>query len=400
MRSRYHVPIVIFAAFFLILAPELSRAELTAASVTSATAWEEVDGTSNSGVSQYLNLWTDATVSGFHLDLEGYARVAQLEEEMEPGDEDLNRLYHLTLGISDSKNRGKLVLGRQFVSSITGPQMLDGARLSLGGGALNFNARWGLSSDVSGEGNDDHEVLGAGLDYRITRGMYFTLDYGRTFDEGLLTELIAAEWTYSWHRFTKAYFLYNWDLMSRTLHESVLGTRLFFSDRFSMILELSQNVPCFDSDSIYSVFAVESAHTRSFSLLLTPSETTRYVWDYSIESFQGDATGRESGITGYWAPGSWKISAGLLQHKGFGGDLTEITSEVSTRVAGKFRIGAGADFTRTENEDEDSIASHSFRVGAGWDISRKSSLDLRFDLADDELDKATQSTRLSLKLEF
>lgn|GEM_PF-4602788 len=398
--SFYHLIATLFAAA-LILAAGSARAEFSAVSVTSAGAWEEEDGTSNSGASQYLNLWTEADITGFHLDIEGYGRVAHLEEEVEPGDEDPGRLYHLTLGISDSANRGRLVVGRQFVPALTGAAMIDGARLSLGGGGLTLNARWGFASDISEEGGEDHEVFGAGLDYRITRGMYFNLDYGRTYYEGLLTELIAAEWTYSWYRFTKAYAMVNWDLMSRTLHESLFGTRLFFSDRFSLIVELSQSVPCFDSDSIYSVFAVESASTRSFSLLLTPSDTTRYVWNYSIESYQGDGpNGRESSFSGHWAPGLWRISAGLLQHTGFGGDLTEITSEVSTRVGRGFRIAAGADFSRTENEDEDSVNSHSLRIGTGWDINQKSSLDLGFQVTDDEIGEPSQSTRLSLKMEF
>ncbi len=400
MRSSLDARIYIIILLFLLFSVRPAAAELTATSVTSATSWEEEDGIDNSAVSQYMNLWTDFSVGGFNLDFEGYGRVTSLEEEIEPGDEDPNRLYHLTLSVSDSRDRGKLTLGRQFVPALTGPLMLDGVRLSTGGKAIDFNARWGYSSDVDGYDDKDQQVFGAGLDYRIKKGMNLSLDYGRTFDEGILSELLAAEWTYSWHRSTKAYALLNWDLMSRTLHESLFGTRLFFSDQFTMVLELSQNVQTFDSDSIYSVFAVDSANTRSFSLLFTPSSTTRYVWDYSVESFQGDGAGREYGVTGHWAPGLWKISAGLLQHKGYGGELTEVTADVSTRFRGRLRVGAGGDFCRTSNEDEDSVSSHSIHLGTGWDISTGSSLDLRVNRTDDELGEATQSVELSLKVEF
>jgi len=400
LPSSLHIRICIVTLLFFHFSVRPAIAELSATSVTSATSWEEEDGTGNSAASQYLNLWTDASIGGFHLDFEGYGRVTSLEEEVEPNDQDPNRLYHLTLTVSDSRDRGQLTLGRQFVPALTGPLMLDGAQFSTGGAALNFNTRWGYSSNINGDGETDRKVFGAGLDYKIKRGMYFTLDYGRAYDENLLTELMAAEWTYSWHRHTKAYVLFNWDLMSRTLHESLLGTRLFFSDQFTMVLELSQNVQTFDSDSIYSVFAVDSAHTRSFSLLFTPSPTTRYVWDYAVESYQGDGAGREYGVTGHWAPGLWKISAGLLQHRGYGGELTEITADFSTRLLGKLRLGAGGDFSRTTNSGEDSISSSFIHVGAGWDITGNSSLDLRVDRTDDELWEAAQTVELSYKVEF
>jgi hypothetical protein len=398
-RSLY-TRIVLFTFAFLLFTVEPSLAALSATSVTSVTSWEEEGGTVNNAASQYLNLWTDGTFGGFRLDLEGYGRVTALEEEVEPGDSNPNRLYLLTLTVSDAQDRGALTLGRQFIPSLTGPVMLDGVHLSTGSGALTFNARWGQASDVDGFGEEEQKILGAGLDYVNRKGMHFTLDYGRTYNEGLLTELLAAEWTYSWHRHTKAYVLVNWDLMSRTIHESLFGTRLFFSDRFSMILEFSQNVQVFDSDSIYSVFAVDSAHTRSFSLLFTPSPTTRYVWDYAIESYQGDSDGRQSGVSGYWTPGMWKISAGLLQHKGFGGELTEITADISKRLWGRLRVGAGGDFSRTKNTDEETVISSLVHTGARWDLSSRTSLDLRLEQVNDELTEATRSLRVSLKVEF
>jgi hypothetical protein len=400
LRTILDARTAIVTLFFLLFAVQPATAEWGGTSITTATSWEEEEGIDNSAASQYLNLWTDFKAGGFNLDLEGYGRISSLEEEVEPGDEEPARLYHLTLTITDSGERGKLTLGRQFVPALTGPVMLDGLSFSTGGAVFDLHARWGYSSDVDGFGEEDKQVIGAGIDYRIKRGMDFSLDYGRTFEEGILTELLAAEWTYSWHRHTKAYVLFNWDLMSRTLHESLLGTRLFFSDQFTMIVELAQNVQNFDSDSIYSVFAVDSAHTRSFSLLFTPSPTTRYVWDYSVESFQGDGAGREYGVTGRWAPGPWEISTGLLQHKGFGGELTEVTADFSTRFFGKLRVGAGGDFSRTKNEDEDPLNSNSFRVGAGWDMSANSSLDLTLSSTDDKLDDPAQAARLSLEVEF
>jgi len=167
-----------------------------------------------------------------------------------------------------------------------------------------------------------------------------------------------------------------------------------------MVLELSQNVPVFDSDSIYSVFAVDSAHTRSFSLLFTPSPRTRYVWEYAVESYQGTSAGREYGVTGSWSPGGWKISTGLLQHKGFGGELTELTADISKQVLDSLRFGTGGSFSRTENEGEESINSSLTYTEASWELSSSSSLDLRLEQMDDEMDEPDRSARISLEVEF
>ena len=92
MRSSLDARIYIIILLFLLFSVRPAAAELTATSVTSATSWEEEDGIDNSAVSQYMNLWTDFSVGGFNLDFEGYGRVTSLEEEIEPGDEDPNRL--------------------------------------------------------------------------------------------------------------------------------------------------------------------------------------------------------------------------------------------------------------------------------------------------------------------
>ncbi|MGD8353807.1 MAG: hypothetical protein PVJ01_06535, partial [Pseudomonadota bacterium] len=225
------IHIVLIMAAALILPISAPGADLSLTSVTSSTAWEEENGTQNSSASEYLNLHSRGELGGFRLDVEGYGRLTYLEEEVEPGDDDTDRLYTLALTLSGQDGRNVLVLGRQFVPSLVGPAMIDGLSLQTGAGKASFNARWGYESDVSG-GSDDDTILGLRFDYNIKDGMYFTLDYGRTYDDRLLNELLAAEWVYSWYRYTKAYVNFNWDLMSKTLHESLIGTRIYFSDRF------------------------------------------------------------------------------------------------------------------------------------------------------------------------
>ncbi len=398
-RSTKISLINLVVAFLLALTLPSLGADFSLTSKTSATVWEEEDGTANSSASEYVKFYNQGTLGGFRLDLEGYGRLTYMEEEIETGDEDPNRLYVLAMSLTSGDGSTVIILGRQFVTALVGPEMIDGLYLQSEAGKATFNARWGYRSDVSG-GSEEDTILGLGFDYNIKQGMYLSLDYGRTYDDNLLSELLATEWVYNWHRFTKAYVNFNWDLMSRTLHESLVGTRLFFSDRFSAVFELAHNVEVFDSDSIYSVFAVDSAFTRSFSLLFTPSRTTRYAWDYIVESYQGGGSGRRYKASGHWTAGRSKIYASLSQHTGYGGELIEVSASVSAPVLRNFYAGIGGDVTTTENPGEDAVNSYLTYLSGEWKLGPKASVDLRLERSDDELTEPTQSGRLAIKVEF
>lgn len=392
--------IICLVAALLMLTPlAAAGSDFSLKSVTSATTWDEEDGTSNSSASEYVKFLNRSTFAGFRLDFDGYGRVTRLEKEIEPGDENPNRLYVLALTMTSEDDRNVIVLGRQFVPALVGPQMIDGLSVQTQSGKITFNGRWGHKSDLSG-GPEEDKILGFGFDFQIKPEMYLSLDYGRTYSDRLLSELLASEWTYSWFRYTKAYFKLNWDLMSQTLHGSTLGTHLYFSDRFSAIFELGHNVEVFDSDSIYSVFAQDAAYTRSFSLLFTPIRTTRYKWDYFEEYYQGGGKGRGYALDGHWTPGSLDISGSLSQHSGYGGNLTEITGDFSTPIFGKLRAGVGGDFSRTENTDESSVVSSLLYFSAGLDLGSKSALNLRVERCDDDLTDPTGTARLALKMEL
>jgi len=374
-------------------------ADLSLTSVTSATSWEEEDGTANSSASEYVKFYNRGELGGFKLDLEGYGRFTYLEEEIEPGDEDPNRLYVLAMTLASQDDRKVIILGRQFVTALVGPEMIDGLSVQAETGKATFNARWGYRSDVSGEPEEDM-ILGLGFDYKIKPGMYLSLDYGRTYDDQILSELLATEWVYSWYRFTKAYINLNWDLMSETLHESLVGARIYFSDRMSAVVEFAHNVQVFDSDSIYSVFAVEAAYTRSFSLLFTPSRTTRYAWDYVVENYQDGGGGKRYAVSGHWTPGRSKIYTSLLQHTGYGGDIVEVSASVAIPVLENLYASIGGDVSNTENNGEESVNSSLLYVSTELKLGANTTVDLRVERCDDELTQPTQTGRLGLKVEF
>ncbi len=382
--------------------PASALADITGKAVTVVNSWDEKDGTSNSSASEYFDLRSRGSLGLYRLDIEASGRATAIQNEFYPGDDELNRLYSLALSLSDSEMNKSLTLGRQTVSPLTGPLLLDGASFYLTTGPFTLNTRWGFLANVTGDEPDNDRAFGIGFNYMIKSGMYLSMDYARTFASGsLLTELLAADWSYSWHRFTKAYFTINYDLMSRTLHELLLGARLFFSDRLTTMFQYSQNTFQFDSDSIYSVFAIDPVQESSFSLLFTPARDVRYLFEYAREHFSEGAGGRRYTMGARWTPGNSRLHGDLTQHTGFGGEMTEVSLGASTQILPSLDLGIGGDIANTQNAGEDNVTSYTAFLGSDWTLSPRSRLTVRLEQGDDEtLANPTWTGRLSFSLEL
>ena len=403
-RTRHRASAIFLTAIVLVTTlstPAGADTDLDA--VTVYNSWEEEDGTANSSGSQYLDFRTGGSLFGMDLDLEGSGRVTYIEDEIEPGDDDLNRLYTLAVTLSHPEQMGWLTLGRQPVQAITASDIIDGLSLSVGRGPLSINGRVGQIADVAGFDPDDESTWGLGADYRIIPGMYLGLDYAQRLQDGSkIQEFIALDYYYSWFRFTKAYLTMNYDLMSETFHEFDLGTDVFMSDSFTFTLEYSQDIASFEADSIYSVFSVDAAQVISFALLFTPNPSTRYAWEYAYESYEDSGSGRWYALNGTWTPGRSRIYAQLLQHTGTGGELVELSLDASTPVLPSLRLGLGGDVSRTEYEtDDEDILSYAVYVGGEWTMSRYAQLTFRMEqTSDDILEDPTMAARAALVLEF
>lgn len=369
--------------------------------VTSLHSWEEEDGTDNSSASQYFDIRTRSKLGGFNLDIEGAGRFTAIENEVEPGDDSLNRLYSLALTLSTRNGSGSLVLGRQMVSAITDLYLIDGLLLNLGTGPFSFSTRWGILAEVDSIELDNGETFGLGVDFEIIRGMSLALDYARTFDgSSLLTELIAMDWTWTWFKYTKAYITLDWDLMSEDIYEAVVGTRIFLSELITASLEYYQNQPLFSSDSIYSAFAVDPAETIMFTVLFTPNAGTRYFWELTDESYETGGGVRYT-IGGSWSPGRSRIVTDLMQYDGTSGKLSEIQFDFTTSLSTYFNLALGGDLSSSELPDQPRVRSYATYVGGQWTPGSRTEVSLRIEqTADNASDLATLSGRLALALRF
>ncbi len=405
LNTQRHVALkaLIFMVMLVgVMKPPISRAETLSRLVTVYNSWEEEEGTSNSSAAQYLDLRTSGNMNGFKLDLEGSGRIAAIEEEIEAGDDDVHRLYSLSLTVSKPGSGGWLTLGRQAISALTGPNIIDGVSLSIGSDPFTVNARWGIISDISNDDPDKEETFGIGADCLLRSGMTIGLDYAQITDDGhVMEELVAVDWTYSWFRHTKAYFTLNYDLMSETYHEVLLGTRIFLSELIATTIEYSQNVSRFEADSIYSVFAIDATETTAFSLMFTPNPDTRYIWEYAVESFEGGDGGKRYVLGGRWTPGRSSFYLDFIQHLETGGELIELSLGASAYIHPLVKLGIGGDFSSTEPENDESISSYLGYLGGEWKPSPNKEMTLRVEQSGDEvLEDPTLAIRLALKLEF
>ncbi|GBE14868.1 MAG TPA: hypothetical protein ENH32_00485 [Proteobacteria bacterium] len=383
-------------AILFFLLPHLAGAGVSGSAVTSLDGWDESGGAFNSSVSQYFRLNTQGQWHGLDFNIEGSGRVTDIKDEVAPGDSQLNRLYSLALTIARKDGSASMVLGRQMVSAPTNIYLIDGLSLNLDSGDFTFNTRLGAMSDVENLDPDNEITFGLGMDYRIISGMVLALDYARTFEGGALrTEQVAIDWDYSWFRYTRAYFNINYDLMSHALYETAVGTRLYFPDLITLGIEYSQNQPLFESDSIYSAFAVDEAEAFSFSILFTPSPKVRYIWKLSDE-FYKSGSGKRYTIGGRWSPGRSRISTEYTQYGGSEGDLKELGFDYSAAVLPGFDLGLGGNASRTSNPGEDAVAGHNAYIGCRWSPASGPNVDVRLEqTGDDIMDKPVWSGHLS-----
>jgi hypothetical protein len=69
-------------------------------------------------------------------------------------------------------------------------------------------------------------------------------------------------------------------------------------------------------------------------------------------------------------------------------------------VLDRLILGAGGDISRTENKGEENVNSSLVYTSARWEFSPVSSVFLRLEQVDDELDEATRSARISFEVGF
>ncbi len=244
---------------------------------------------------QYLRLdLTETGGGGQRIAL--YGRLSADIEDRVDADSRLYYAYYEKKGIFEGAD---LRVGRQWVATVAGSPVIDGAllktplwghRLSVfGGGAVSFD-----------DETPDAVTWGAQL---AREGAKFdaSLSYMQKWEGGdLAREYLGGEVSLPIPGDGRAYGEFQYDLISGVFGWWLAGARFSPAERLSMRAEYLGSTPVFDSTSIFSVFAVD---------------------DYQEASIKGD----------YRLDGGWSIFGGYtreIYREGDDADVVEAGAEL------------------------------------------------------------------------
>ncbi len=105
--------------------PFSAQADIAGKAGTVINSWEKEDETSDSSVLEYFDRRSKDRLGLYRLEIEASGRVTGIRNEFDPDDDKLNRLFSLALTLSDNEMNKLFTLGRQTVSPLTGPLLLD-----------------------------------------------------------------------------------------------------------------------------------------------------------------------------------------------------------------------------------------------------------------------------------
>ena len=80
--------------------------------------------------------------------------------------------------------------------------------------------------------------------------------------------------------------------------------------------------------------------------------------------------------------------------------MVEVSAGVTAGLTDSWTIGIGGDVSTTENPDEEAVRSSLAWLGTTVETGRSSSLNLRMERTDDELNPETVSGKISFELEL
>ncbi len=393
------VPLLLALAALPAAAASASALDLTLSA--SVKSWEGDSGDGNSAALLGVRLGGEAEAGGWTFTLDGSGRVATLDRETRPSDQDENRLYLLSLTAEREGSPFSLTLGRQAVSDLIGIRVFDGVegRLELGDASL--RARYGTAADVGGGTPTGTTGWGVGGAFSVLEGMTVTADYDRAERDGKLqTETAAAGWEYRWFRFTRAHLDLVYDLVSETFRDTAAGVRLYFSDKVTFGWEREERVQTFEATDIYAVFAAESAKTTTWSLLLAATPTLRYHWDYGLDSYQGGGEGTHNTVGARWIPSWGTLDLDVTYTQSDLGELTEAVVNAAYQALPSLRLGAGVELTWSDQREVEAMDGWRVHAGTDWTLLPGTTLSARVERSDDSLTEGAWAGRLSLTQEY
>jgi hypothetical protein len=233
--------------------------ELKGETTSILESWEDpASGKAALPFHQYLRLdLTETEGGGQRLALYG-----RLSADIEGRVDADSRLYHAWYEKKGIFTGADLRLGRQWVTTVAGSPVIDGALLKA--------PLWGHRLSVFGGGwvpFDDESPAALTWGAQLARdgaNLGASLSYMQKWEGGdLAREYLGAEVSLAIPGDGKAYGEFQYDLLSGVFGWWLAGARFSPAARLSLRAEYAGSTPVFDSTSIFSVFAVDDYREAS-----------------------------------------------------------------------------------------------------------------------------------------
>jgi hypothetical protein len=334
--------------------PSLSRA--TELKMTSSTQYlwyqDFLVDKNQQDVAQYFRLNASKIDKEGKINVYGYGRGTK---QVSSDQELQGRLYYLYVDYRDAlKDRLDVRAGRTYVNSAAISGTVDGAYLDfkkLGPvGVTLFGGRQVLFDDKREVGTSGDGLAGMSAYLDTINNTHVEVSYGRKYrDKDLARENVGLDFSTMPVEQVNLYGRVKYDTISKTFNETLFGTRVAPYKDVILRLEYYESYATFDTQSIYSVFAVNKYMEGSFSAEYQWDKNYRVSAKYAKESF---GNGGEGNV----------IEVGMLARP---------VKDLTLNAAYEFRDGYAGQLSGIRLNGEYKIARTTLQAGIDYDDFRR-----------------------------
>ena len=261
------------------------------------------------------------------------------------------RLYYFYVDYRDAfKEHLDLRAGRNYVNAAAVSGTIDGLYLNLKNlgpvGITFFGGRNVIFQDTTETGPQGNNLVGMSVYLDTIKNTHVEVSYGRKYDDtGVERENVGLDFsTTPISGMANFYGRLKYDTISESYNELLLGAKVTPLKDLTLRGEYYESYPTFDTNSVYSVFAVSQYKEKIISAEYQLTNNYRISVKYAREDFSGDETADLFGVGLLARPiKNLTINASYEKRNGYAGDLGGIRLSAEYRIS-KAAILAGIDY--------------------------------------------------------
>jgi hypothetical protein len=331
-------------------------------------------------VAEYLRLNVTKLDKEGNINIYGYGRGSKLISSNEFGkdpEDYKGRLYYLYLDYRDAmKGFLDVRAGRTYISSAAVSGLVDGLYLNLKNigpmGVTLFGGRDVRFQNKSEISTREDALAGASVYFDTVKNTHVELSFGRKYNENnIARENFGFDFSTTPLDWVNFYGNVKYDTIAEATNELLVGVK--FNPLKSLILrgEYYQSYPTFDTDSIYSVFAVNQYKETSVKAEYAINDDYRISAGYAREDFDDDANANlyEVGLIAKPIK-NLTLNVSYENRDGYAGQISGIRASGEYKLFNKAAIMAGVDYDDFKRQDSRQGYAKKYWGGFNVDVNK------------------------------